>query len=200
MTTANKITILRMALIPVFVVAAVYYGNSIERGAPIEWSRWIAIAAFVIAGLSDGIDGYIARHYHQTSRLGVILDPIADKSLMLSTIITLSISKWSGTDGEYAKFPIWFPAIVIGRDIILVIGAIIIRLIKGDVFVKPRWTGKVATFFQISAIACLMLQLRFIPLHLILVLAGLFTCVSGIQYFADGFRQLPKGTSARQQP
>jgi cardiolipin synthase len=200
MTTANKITILRMALIPVFVLAAVLYGNSVDRGEPIQWLRWMAIFTFLVAGLSDGIDGYIARHFKQTSSLGVLLDPLADKSLMLSTILTLTFSRWSGEDGDYAKFPIWFPAIVIGRDAILVLGWAIIRFLKGNVFVKPRWTGKIATFFQISAIACLMLQLRFIPLHLILIFAAVFTAISGIQYFTDGFRQLPKRSSVRQQP
>ena len=191
MTTPNKITILRIALIPVFVVAAVAYGQTVERGEPVQWLRWTAILTFLIAGISDGIDGYIARHYKQTSSLGVILDPIADKSLMLSTILTLSLSLWSGGDEDYAKFPMWFPAIVIGRDIILVVGAIILRFIKGDVRVRPRWTGKVATFFQIAAIASLMLQLRFVPLHLILILAGLFTAISGVHYIVDGVRQLP---------
>jgi len=118
---------------------------------------------------------------------------------MLSTIVTLSISKWSGTDGEYARFPIWFPVIVIGRDVILVVGAIIIRLIKGDVHVRPRWTGKVATFFQISAIACLLLQLHFVPLRVIVIIAGIFTVISGIHYFTDGLRQLPTRSLVRQQ-
>lgn len=200
MTTANKITIFRIALIPVFVAAAIFYGQSVERGSSIEWLRWVAILTFLLAGISDGIDGYIARHYHQTSALGVILDPIADKSLMLVTILTLSLSNWSSTDTEYAKFPIWFPVIIITRDVILVVGAIILRLIRGSVRVKSRWTGKVATFFQISAIACLMLQLRFIPLHLILVLAGIFTSVSGIHYIVDGVRQLPKRQSSTPPP
>jgi cardiolipin synthase (CMP-forming) len=200
MTIANKITIARIALIPVFVSAAVCYGQSVERGTPMEWLRWTAILTFLIAGISDGIDGYIARHYHQTSSLGVILDPVADKSLMLVTIVTLSLSNWSSTDTEYAKFPIWFPAIVISRDVILVVGVVILRLLKGTVRVRPRWTGKVATFFQISAIACLMLQLRFIPLHLILVLAGIFTSVSGIHYIVDGVRQLPNRQSSTPSP
>ena len=195
MTTPNKITILRMALLPVFVIAAICYGHSVEQGEPLAHWRWIAIITFVVAGLSDGIDGYIARRYNQTSPLGVILDPIADKSLMFTTIITLSISKWSGTDGEYARFPIWFPLIVIGRDIILVVGFLIIRSLKGTVNVKPRWTGKVATFFQIAAISCLMLQLHFLPLNVIVALACIFTFISGVHYVIDGIRQLPNRQS-----
>src|SRR5437016_923013 len=89
MTTANKITIVRILMIPAFVTMAIYYGQSIQRGTPAEWERFTAIAIFLIAALSDGLDGYVARHYNQRSSLGVVLDPIADKGLLLSGIITL---------------------------------------------------------------------------------------------------------------
>ena len=95
MTTANKITVIRILMIPAFVLMAIYYGQSIKRGEPIEWQRYAAIVIFLVAAASDGLDGYIARHYNQKSALGVILDPIADKGLILSGIITLSISNWS---------------------------------------------------------------------------------------------------------
>jgi cardiolipin synthase len=92
MTTANKITVVRILMIPAFVTMAIYYGESIHRGAPHEWMRFTAIAIFLIAAVSDGLDGYVARRYNQRSSLGVILDPLADKGLLLSGIITLSIS------------------------------------------------------------------------------------------------------------
>src|ERR687885_2770059 len=107
MTTANKITIVRILLIPVFVTLAIYYGQSIARGQPLEWERYTAIVVFLIAAASDGLDGYVARRYNQRSSLGVILDPIADKGLLLSGIITLSISNWS-ENPNYGQFPIWF--------------------------------------------------------------------------------------------
>src|SRR5437762_11362127 len=94
MTTTNKITLIRIAMIPVFVTMAIYYGQSIQRGQPLEWQRFTAIAIFLLASTSDGLDGYVARRYNQRSRLGVVLDPIADKGLLLSGIITLSISNW----------------------------------------------------------------------------------------------------------
>src|SRR5919108_2741474 len=145
MTTANKITVVRILMIPAFVTMAIYYGQSIQRGAPLEWQRFTAIAIFLLAALSDGLDGYIARRYKQRSELGAILDPIADKGLLLSGIITLSITNWTSADNEYGKFPIWFPVVVITRDIILVVGAIILHLLIGDKMrVKPVWTGKVA--------------------------------------------------------
>src|ERR1700751_1454481 len=123
MTTANKITVVRILMIPMFVTLAIYYGASIQRGAPLEWQRFAAIAIFLLAAVSDGVDGYVARHYNQRSSLGVILDPIADKGLLLSGIITLSLTNWSEVDPAYGKFPTWFPVLVISRDAILFVGA-----------------------------------------------------------------------------
>ena len=190
MTTANKITVVRILMIPAFVTMAIYYGQSVQRGAPLEWMRFTAIAIFLIAAISDGLDGYVARRYNQKSSLGVILDPIADKGLLLSGIITLSISNWSDVDPDYGRFPAWFPVLVISRDAILFVGAGVLYLLIGKVHVKPKWTGKVATVLQMVAIGWVMLQLRLLPLIYVVVAAGFFTLVSGIIYVADGVRQL----------
>src|ERR1041385_7274951 len=191
MTTANKITIARILMIPAFVTMAIYYGESIQRHEPQEWMRFTAIIIFLIAAVSDGLDGYIARRYKQRSSLGVILDPLADKGLLLSAIITLSISNWSESDPEYGKFPAWFPVLVITRDAVILVGAIILHFFIGNKMkVKPSWTGKVATVCQMCAIAWVMLQLRFLPLLVVVGIAGLFTLVSGIIYVMAGVRQL----------
>ena len=105
MTTANKITITRILMIPMFVMMAIYYGRGVEQKHPLEWQRWLAVFIFLLASASDGIDGYIARRFNQRSALGVVLDPIADKGLLLAAIITLSVSNWT-----YA-FPLWFPVL-----------------------------------------------------------------------------------------
>jgi len=189
MTTANKITIVRIAMIPVFVLMAIYYGESVQRGDPVEWQRFAAIVIFLVAAASDGLDGYVARRYNQRSALGVILDPIADKGLLLSGIITLSITNWS-EDPAYGKFPLWFPVLVITRDVVILVGSAVLHLLNGKVRVRPSWTGKVATVLQMMAIAWVMLQLRFIPLFYIVVAAGVFTFVSGVIYVMDGIRQL----------
>src|SRR5438132_10934593 len=152
MTTANKITVVRILMIPAFVTMAIYYGQSVQRDAPLEWMRFTAIAIFLLASLSDGLDGYVARRYNQKSSLGVILDPIADKGLLLSGIITLSISNWSDVDPDYGRFPAWFPVLVISRDAILFVGAGVLYLLIVKVPVKPKWTGKVATVLQMVAI------------------------------------------------
>jgi cardiolipin synthase len=190
MTTANKITIVRILMIPVFVTLAIYYGQSIERGAPLEWQRFAAIIVFLLAAVSDGLDGYVARRYNQRSSLGVILDPIADKGLLLSGIITLSISNWSQHDPDYGRFPAWFPVLVITRDAVILVGAAVLHLLNGKVRVRPHWTGKVATVLQMVAIGWVMLQLRIIPLLYIVIAAGIFTFVSGVMYVMDGVRQL----------
>ena len=190
MTTANKITVVRILMIPAFVTMAIYYGQSIQRGAPLEWQRFAAIIIFLLAAVSDGLDGYIARRYNQRSSLGVILDPIADKGLLLSAIITLSITNWSELDPDYGRFPAWFPVLVITRDAVILVGAGVLHLLNGKVQVKPNWTGKVATVCQMCAIAWVMLQLHFLPLLFVVIVAGIFTFVSGIVYVMDGVRQL----------
>ncbi len=198
MTTANKITLARIFMIPLFVMMAVYYGRGVARGEPLEWQRVAAILIFIVAAASDGIDGYIARHFNQRSRLGEILDPIADKGLLLAGIITLSVSKWN------YEFPLWFPVLVIARDAIVVSGAITLHLLNGEVRVRPSWTGKTATVMQMIALSLVMLQInwKLWPiaigkwqtsiefLDLPVYLAGLFTAISGVGYIVDGIRQL----------
>jgi CDP-diacylglycerol--glycerol-3-phosphate 3-phosphatidyltransferase len=190
-TTANKITIVRILMIPVFVTLAIYYGQSIQRGKPLEWQRFAAIIVFLLAAASDGLDGYVARRYKQRSALGAVLDPIADKGLLLSGIITLSISNWSEIDPEYGRFPPWFPVLVITRDAVILVGAAILHYFIGNKMkVKPSWTGKVATVCQMCAIAWVMLQLRFLPLWFVVAVAGIFTAISGVIYVIEGVRQL----------
>ena len=190
MTTANKITIVRILLIPAFVTMAIYYGQSIQRGEPLEWQRFAAIIIFLVAATSDGLDGYVARRYNQRSTLGGILDPIADKGLLLSGVITLSISNWSETGPHAGRFPVWFPVLVISRDVVILLGSAVLHLLNGKVIVRTSWTGKVATVLQMAAIAWVMLQLRFLPLIWVVVAAGLFTFISGLIYVRDGVRQL----------
>jgi CDP-diacylglycerol--glycerol-3-phosphate 3-phosphatidyltransferase len=201
MTTANKITLTRIFMIPLFVLMAVYYGQSVARGEPLEWQRYTAIAIFVLAAASDGVDGYIARRYHQRSKLGVILDPIADKGLLITALITLSVSNW------HYEMPTWFPILVIARDVIVVMGAVVLHMLNGSVKIRPIWSGKAATALQMAALSFVLLQLNFFStkvsfgswtfpvafLDIPVYLAGLFTVVSGFAYIVEGIRQLQAG-------
>jgi phosphatidylglycerophosphate synthase len=133
----------------------------------------------------------VARRWNQRSTLGVYLDPIADKGLLLSGIITLSLTNWSDVDPHAGKFPLWFPILIITRDSVILVGAVILHLLIGDKMrVQPHWTGKVATVCQMIAIGWVMLQFQFIPLPIVVTVAGVFTFFSGIVYVADGVRQL----------
>ncbi len=185
MTTATKITVFRIVLIPVFVGFAIYYGESIKKGVPVEFYRWAAIGTFLLAAISDAVDGYIARHFNQRSRLGTILDPAADKALMNAAIITLSFTNWGGY-----YFPIWFAALVIGRDAVLICGALMMNQVMEKVHVEPHWTGKLATMTQLIAVAWLMFQFPKPGLNVSVAVAGVFTTVSAVLYVREGLRQV----------
>ena len=182
MTLANKITIARILLIPVFVLFAVYYGRSVEQERPQEWQRWAAVTVFLVASVTDCLDGWVARRFGQRSPLGAVLDPIADKGLLLTAIITLSLSKWT-----YA-FPLWFPVLVIARDAVIVTGCVLLKHLNNHLEVRPSSWGKTASALQMVAIAWVMLQL---PHYIYSVYAaGFFTLVSGVGYMFDGISQL----------
>lgn len=181
MTLANQLTIARILLIPVFVFLSISYGQSLDAGEPLEWQRVAAILVFIFAAATDGLDGYIARHWNQRSRLGAVLDPIADKGLLLTAIVTLSLSNWN------QAFPLWFPVLVIARDVVILAGCGVLYFLNGGLDVKPSWTGKAATAAQMVAIAWMMLQL---PHYLASVyLAGILTLVSGVDYLIQGSSQ-----------
>jgi cardiolipin synthase len=180
MTTANKVTILRILLIPFFVVEVLYYvrdGN--------ELHRFLAILSFAVAAICDGVDGYIARRYNQRSELGAILDPLADKLLLVSGIVVLSF------DHQHLEtIPLWVTGTIIGRDIVLLIGLAVIQITVGKVAVRPRLVGKVATVFQMIVLLWILLKWDGQWLALWLKGAALCTGMSGLLYVWDGVRQL----------
>jgi CDP-diacylglycerol--glycerol-3-phosphate 3-phosphatidyltransferase/cardiolipin synthase len=191
-TTATCITLFRLLLIPVFTGLAATYGQSVNDGQPVEWTRIAAIAVFITAAASDFVDGWIARHCHQHSALGAALDPLADKLLMLAAIVTLSVTGWSAQH----RFPWWFPTLVLLRDVLSAIGAWLIRRKHGRVLIRPHWTGKVTNAAQIVAIAWIMLRLETPAPIVPTAIAAFFTVYSGMMHLADGLRQYSHGPPA----
>lgn len=185
MTLPNQITIARILMIPVFVVLAIYYGKTAAAGHPDEHLRLATIAVFLAAALSDGIDGWIARRYRLKSRLGAILDPIADKGLMLTAIITLSVTRWP------YELPVWYPVLVIARDIMIVTGCGLLRILNDHLEVRPSLLGKASTFLQMLTVAVVMLQWRYC--EPVVWISGIITLVSGFAYMAEGIRLLQAG-------
>ena len=181
MTTANKITILRILLIPFFVVEVLYYVNDGE-----ELHRLLAILSFAVAAICDGVDGYIARRYNQRSELGAILDPLADKLLLVSGIVLLSFDQRPYLE----MIPLWLTGTIIGRDILLLIGLVVIQLTVGKVVVRPRLLGKVATVLQMVVVLWVLLKWPEGWLFVWTVSAAVCTGVSGLWYVWDGVRRL----------
>lgn len=191
MTPANQITIVRLLLVPVFAVFAARYGLGVEAGRPNESLRWAALGVFVLASATDGLDGWIARRFDQKSRLGAILDPLADKALLLTALITLSAVPWGADDW---RIPLWFAVLVIIRDIIILGGMSLIHLVHGHFHIRTHWTGKVCTVTQMIALGWVMLKIvPFDPLWPCL-LAAVFTVISGAVYLREGIGQLRHGT------
>ena len=191
MTTANKITILRILLIPFFVVEVLYYdktGNEVQRLA--------ALLTFAVAAICDGVDGYIARHYNQRSELGTILDPLADKLLLVSGVVLLSFDHGP----RLGQFPFWFTGTVLGRDLLILIGMAVIHVTVGKVKVRPRLVGKLATVLQMSAILWILLKWDAVwqswGLLICNLTAALCTGASGLLYVWDGVHQLSASSSS----
>ena len=185
MTTANKITILRILLIPFFVVELIYYlqtGNEVHR--------LLAILSFAVTAILDGVDGYIARRYNQRSELGAILDPLADKMLLMSGIVTLSFNHAS----YIGQIPLWLTGTIIGRDLLVLIGIAVVRFIVGKVVVHPRIMGKIATVLQMIVVLWILLDwernLNARWLAVWTIGAAVFTGLSGLLYVWDAVKQL----------
>lgn len=184
MTWANRITIGRFLLIPVFVGLLVYYNASAAHSHEQESWRYAALAVFLIAAISDGIDGYLARHCNQRTALGAVIDPIADKLLMLASLVTLSIVRIDGNP----PFPLWFPIIIIGRDAILLVGFLVLIFLSSKIEVRPHWSGKLSTFFTFIAIASALLAWDWT--YWSCVLGGAAALISTLVYVRAGIRLL----------
>ncbi len=188
-TLATKITIARILGIPVFILVLIYYKMSLAAGEPVEWYRQLALGWFLLIAVTHALDGYVARYRDEETRLGAILDPLADKALLLSAIILLTRPSLPALQPQ---FPVWFTLIVISRDVVLLAGSFLVQWISGHVDVRPRLTGKAATVLQMVAIVCALAAMP-IPFFLgVTIAAACFTLLSGVQYVCDGIRQVEK--------
>jgi cardiolipin synthase len=175
-TIANQLTLLRMLLIPAFVIMVVY-----------ERPGW-ALATFVVAGITDGLDGLIARRAGQQTSLGAWLDPMADKLLLVTAFIVLTVP---GT-GLVNRFPWWLTILVITRDVIIVTTVAIVTAVMGARTFSPSLYGKAAT--GVYVIACVVVmwfnylgrKSAFIDAAVWIALG--ITLVSGFHYVAHAAR------------
>lgn len=173
LTLANRLTILRILMTPVIVVLLLYR----HMGA--------ALALFLLAGITDALDGLIARSWKQKTTLGMVLDPLADKLLLTSTVVTLTILK---------ELPRWFTIILVSRDVFLIGGTMILYMFLGKLGTPPSRLGKVTTGLQLATVLLAMVD-NFLPmvkpgiLPLVVVTLGV-TVASGLDYVYRGARLL----------
>ncbi len=189
MTLPNYISILRIFLVPVFVGAIIYH-----VGEGDEAYRWAAVSIFAIASVSDMVDGLLARRLGMASRLGAVLDPLADKLLLVSGVVMLSLE----TGSSLATIPVWLTVLIISRDAFLGMGAMLIVYLGKPPQVRPRILGKAAAVSQMALILWILLKLPDAGLAFLIGITGILTLLSGIQYIVDGVRQL-SAQEARQE-
>ncbi len=182
LTLANQFTICRLFVVPFFITAVLYYSPETDH------LRFVALGIFLAAITLDVLDGYVARKFNQETKAGAILDPLADKILFISAFICLyKISVLFSV----VRFPIWLVVAVISRDVILLLGAMVIQLINGDISINPTVWGKATVFFQSLAVIGILMQWPFLSITWYVILA--LAVGSGIDYILKGVKALNNG-------
>jgi cardiolipin synthase len=173
-TVANMITILRFLLVP-----GVIYAMLSNR---MDW----AFAGFVIAGVSDGVDGFVARHFNQRTELGAYLDPMADKLLLVSVFVML---------GFMGELPLWLVVAAVSRDALIICAVVLSTVMANPVAMKPLMVSKANTAVQIVLAAFVLAELAFgtnydLARFALILLSGLLTVASAAAYLVDWLRHM----------
>ncbi len=169
----NLLTLLRLAL--VLPIAGLLLSDQHVQ----------ALVLFAVAGCSDGLDGFLARRYGWTSRFGSLFDPVADKLLLVTSFICLTMTQ---------VLPFWLTLVVFLRDLLILLGAGLFRVLAGPAEFSPSWLGKLSTLLQMLLVLCLLLELSLVPALAPLRwplswLVMLVTLCSGAQYIRDWGRK-----------
>tara|TARA_Y100000031_G_C8230037_1_gene390435 strand:- start:794 stop:1348 length:555 start_codon:yes stop_codon:yes gene_type:complete len=174
MTLADKVSSIRIILIPVFVSLLIYSGTRPNL-------RYFAIGVFILAILTDFFDGLVARIKKEKSELGQIIDPLADKLLLLTAFISLYLL-------PSFKIYLWTVLVVVSRDVIMAFGLLILHFLKIEISIAPTFWGKLTTFFQMFTILWILLGFEYY--FFICLLAVIFTLISGFDYFSRGAKEI----------
>ncbi|MCX7816848.1 MAG: CDP-alcohol phosphatidyltransferase family protein [Syntrophales bacterium] len=174
MNLPNLFTLLRIIFVPIIVIFL------------IQESYWSAFVFFVLSGITDGLDGFFARILNQRTIIGAYLDPIADKALVMSCFITLSVKH---------LIPGWLSVIVVSRDCIILVGICLLALMSVPLEIKPSYISKVTTLVQLATILWVLLELstghgvvQKDVAHILYGVTALLTTISGLDYIRKGIK------------
>ena len=170
MTIPNLISAFRIILVPVFLVLIIN-------------DRFLdGLVVFVLAGISDGVDGMVARLFNQKSLLGSYLDPLADKCLLIAAFVCLAVMH---------IIPIWLTVLVITRDILILLGSLVLFMKNGAYTVKPSIWGKATTFLQLSTVFLVLVEKHFHLftqyVYVVYGATGTLTVISGFFYIRSWY-------------
>lgn len=169
MNLPNLLTIFRILLVPVFIIFVIH--NDFR----------MALIVFITAGITDGLDGLLARALNQKTTIGAYLDPIADKMLLISAYISLTIK---------GMLPGWLSVVVVSRDIIILSGIAVIFLMGKGLNIKPSISSKFTTVFQILAIISVLYPFSTVHFQFFVTATAVFTVLSGLQYMYNGIKTM----------
>jgi CDP-diacylglycerol--glycerol-3-phosphate 3-phosphatidyltransferase len=188
------LTMLRLLLLPVFLWVMLLDAGHDSHGPGTH--RWWAVAIFGVMALTDKLDGYLARRLNQTSRIGALLDPVADKLLIASSVVLLSFD-WAA--GANYRIPLPVVGAVYGKDVVVALGTVALLALVGKVSIAPRWLGKAGTFFQLLLVMLTLVAPdldRMAPgsarvvLKALWWIVGVVSVASAVDYVVVGMRQL----------
>ena len=177
MNLANRLTLLRILLVPVFIASLLYF--SPEH----PYLHTAAVGIYLVACLTDGLDGYLARKMDQKTLLGSYIDPIADKLLLLSGYLSLSLIPHLP---EAMRVPAWVTLVVLSRDVVILVGSVVIFIATGALKAKPLFVSKMTTVMQMTALFFSLLGFSWEIRLTAYVAACALTVLSGILYVRVG--------------
>ncbi|MCK5548741.1 MAG: CDP-alcohol phosphatidyltransferase family protein, partial [Thermoplasmata archaeon] len=182
----NRITLFRIGLVPAFVAAILHY-RRIPAGDG-EWLRYLAIVIFGLASATDGLDGYIARKRNQITELGAILDAMADKLMLTSAVVVISLRS-VGEGFPAFSLPMWYVVLVISRDAILSLGMLVVHMTTGiRIKVRPVVMGKIGAIAQMATILWVLFGIP--KASIVYYPGGAATLIAGVIYICHGISQV----------
>jgi CDP-diacylglycerol--glycerol-3-phosphate 3-phosphatidyltransferase len=186
-------TMLRLLLLPVFL-----YLLLLDVNTPGHQYRWWAVGIFAVMAITDKLDGYLARKLKQTSKMGMLLDPLADKLLIVSSVLVLSFD-WAAPSGF--TIPWYVAVIVYAKDVVVAAGSLALLSLIGKVTITPRLLGKLATVVQLAMVIATLiapdLQRLSGPfarglIRSLWLIVAIVTAAAAVDYFVQGCRQFSR--------